>query len=141
MSVNRSANMGRADSLLAQQVREGKAGSTIESNLKKMGVDPKNVTKGDVSRMRKEYGLTWHEHQNKQTMQLIQKELHGTIPHKGGISALKQEANIAAKETMSTTVDAARSTLGKPVEGGVTASSASATRTVGAATPATTTNS
>ena len=96
MGTIRSVNMGRADSLLAQQAREGKVGSAIEQNLRKMGVDPKNATKGDISRMRKEFGLTWHEHQNKQTMQLIQKELHGTIPHKGGISALKEEAKLAA---------------------------------------------
>ena len=96
MGTIRSVNMGQADSLLAQQVREGKVGSAIEQNLRKMGVDPKNATKGDISRMRKEFGLTWHEHQNKQTMQLIQKELHGTIPHKGGISALKEEAKLAA---------------------------------------------
>ena len=96
MGTIRSVNMGQADSLLAQQVREGKAGSAIEKNLRKMGVDLKNATKGDVSRMRKEFGLTWHEHQNKHTMQLISKELHGTIPHKGGISALKEEAKLVA---------------------------------------------
>ena len=96
MGTIRSVNMGQADSLLAQQVREGKAGSAIEKNLRKMGVDLKNATKGDVSRMRKEFGLTWHEHQNKHTMQLISKELHGTIPHRGGISALKEEAQLAA---------------------------------------------
>lgn len=96
MGTIRSVNMGRADSLLAQQVREGKVGSAIERNLQKMGVDLKKATKGDISRMRKEFGLTWHEHQNKHTMQLIQKELHGTVPHKGGISALKEEARLVA---------------------------------------------
>jgi len=112
MGTIRSVNMGRADSLLAQQAREGKVGSAIEQNLRKMGVDPKNATKGDISRMRKEFGLTWHEHQNKQTMQLIQKELHGTIPHKGGISALKEESKLAANVSSGATAGAVQASSG-----------------------------
>ena len=138
MGVNRSANMGRADSLLAQQVREGKAGSAIEKNLQKMGVDPKKATKGDISRMRKEYGLTWHEHQNKQTMQLIRKELHGTIPHKGGISALKQDAKVAANTTTSTTSDAAKPTAQAATGATTTAADSSGSATAGSTTSSTT---
>lgn len=97
MIADRSVNMAKADSLLAQQVRNGKATVEIEECLQKMGVDVKNVTKGDISRMRKQFGLTWHEHQDMKTMQLLSKELHGSIPHSGGIAALKQEARDAAE--------------------------------------------
>lgn len=102
MVLDRQANFAKADSLLAQQVRNGKATAEIEKCLQKMGVDIKNVSKGDISRMRKQFGLTWHEHQNMKTMQLLPKELHGSLPHSGGISALRQEATDAATTTSTT---------------------------------------
>ena len=102
MVLDRQANFAKADSLLAQQVRNGKATAEIEKCLQKMGVDIKNVSKGDISRMRKQFGLTWHEHQNMKTMQLLPKELHGSLSHSGGISALRQEATDAATTTSTT---------------------------------------
>lgn len=107
MTTGRPANFGQADSLLAQKVRAGKAGPEIEANLREMGVNPSNATKGDISAMRNRYGYTWHEHQDKQTMQLISKELHGTVSHKGGISVLKEEARMAAASTETDTAQSA----------------------------------
>ena len=95
--VKRPINFGKGDSILAQQVRNGKAEPSIVRSLKRMGVNPKYVTKGDISRFRRKFNLTWHEHQNGHTLQLIPKELHGTIPHRGGISVLKDNAISPAK--------------------------------------------
>lgn len=125
MTTNRAKNMAQADSRLAAKVRAGKANPEITNKLKQMGVDPKNATKGDIARMRKKYGLTWHEHQNKQSMQLISKELHGTVSHKGGISALKQEEKLASKASTSTASDTAKSTA-KTAEGAAAGSPSSA---------------
>jgi hypothetical protein len=43
-------------------------------------------------------------------MQLIHKELHGTIPHRGGISVLKQEEKLAAQAATSAASESANST-------------------------------
>ncbi len=95
--VKRPINFGKGDSILAQQVRNGKAEPSIVRGLKRMGVNPKHATKGDISRFRRQFNLTWHEHQNGHTLQLIPKELHGTIPHKGGISVLKEKTLPSAR--------------------------------------------
>ena len=110
MSTNRTKNFAQADSQLAEKVRAGKADQRIVQMLERNGVDPKTATKGDIARLRSKEGLTWHEHQDKQTMQLIHKELHGTIPHRGGISVLKQEEKLAAQAATSAASESANST-------------------------------
>lgn len=40
---------------------------------------------------RKENGYTWHECRDKITMQKVPNEVHGNIPHSGGISEAKKE--------------------------------------------------
>ena len=114
MTTNRAKNFAQADSQLAAKVRSGKADSSIVQMLERNGVDPKNATKGDIARLRAKEGLTWHEHQDMQTMQLIPKELHGTIPHKGGISALKQEEKLSAQSAASTASESISSAAKAP---------------------------
>jgi len=41
-----------------------------------------------ATRFRRAQGLTWHHHQDGYTMQLIPTDLHGTVPHSGGVSTL-----------------------------------------------------
>lgn len=101
MFTNRAKNFAQADSQLAEKVRAGNADQSIMQMLERNGVAPKTATKGDIARLRSKEGLTWHEHQDKQTMQLVHKELHGTIPHRGGISVLKQEEKMAAQTATS----------------------------------------
>lgn len=110
MTTDRAKNFAQADSQLAAKVRAGKADPELVQMLERKGVDPQNATKGDIARLRKKDGLTWHEHQDKQTMQLIPKELHGSISHKGGISALKHEEKLATQSTATAMSDAAAST-------------------------------
>jgi hypothetical protein len=110
MTTTRAKNYAQADSKLAAKARAGKAGSEVEKGLKQMGVDPRKATKGDIKKYREKNGLTWHEHQDKQTMQLIPNELHGTIHHKGGISVLKQEGKTVAKSATSVATKSANST-------------------------------
>jgi len=110
MTTNRTKNFAQADTKLAEKVRAGKADQRIVQMLERNGVDPKTATKGDIARLRSQEGLTWHEHQDKQTMQLINKELHGTISHRGGISVLKQEEKLAAQSAASAATESANST-------------------------------
>lgn len=45
----------------------------------------------EVEKWRKENGYTWHECENCKTMQLVPSEVHGNIPHSGGISEYKKQ--------------------------------------------------
>ncbi|MBI9109965.1 HNH endonuclease [Maridesulfovibrio ferrireducens] len=45
-----------------------------------------------VREYRKENKLTWHEHEDTKTMQLVKTEVHGNIPHVGGIANKKNSA-------------------------------------------------
>lgn len=44
-----------------------------------------------VKEYRKENQLTWHEHEDMNTLQLVPSEVHGNIPHSGGVAAKKSE--------------------------------------------------
>ena len=68
MSENRSDNFTRAD----------------EEHAKKRGCAPE-----EVREWRKANGYTWHECADTKTMQKVPTEVHGNVPHKGGISVLK----------------------------------------------------
>lgn len=91
MSADRAKNFAQGDSILAEKLRAGKADQSFVQMLERNGIDPKYVTKGDIARFRGDAGLTWHEHQDMKTMQLLSKELHSMIPHSGGIAKVKQE--------------------------------------------------
>lgn len=79
-SADRQKNFAQADEKLAAKWSE-------ESQD---GKD--NWTAQDVRRYRQENGLTWHEHQDCKTMQLVPKEIHNNIPHEGGICVKKKQA-------------------------------------------------
>ncbi len=69
-SDDRSLNFAQADEALAE----------------KHGCSPE-----DVEKWRKENRYTWHECQDCQTMQKVPTEIHGNIPHSGGISVFKSQ--------------------------------------------------
>lgn len=65
---NRASNFDQADEVLAKQW---------------------NCTPEDVAKWRKENKYTWHEKSDCKTMQLVPTEVHGNVPHSGGISSYK----------------------------------------------------
>lgn len=69
-SDNRAANFDQADEALA----------------KKLGCEPE-----DVAQWRKDHKYTWHEKSDCKTMQLVPTEVHGNVPHSGGVSKYKAE--------------------------------------------------
>ena len=80
---DRNANFTQADEKLADQW-------TSESK------DGRTWTPQDVKEYRKENNLSWHERRDKKTLDLVPQEIHGNIPHSGGISALKNSQNQTA---------------------------------------------
>lgn len=44
----------------------------------------------DVKNFRKEYSYTWHECKDMKTMQCVPSIVHNNIPHRGGVSEVKQ---------------------------------------------------
>ncbi len=75
---DRYANFTQADEKLAQQW-------TIE------GKNGKEWTPQDIKQYRKENNLTWHERSDMKTMDLVPQEIHGNVPHSGGISEKKNQ--------------------------------------------------
>ena len=69
-SEDRDSNFAQADEKLAE-----KKGGTPE----------------EVREWRKENGYTWHECKDCKTMQEVPTEVHGNVPHSGGISEIKKE--------------------------------------------------
>ncbi len=85
-STDRQKNFAQADENLSKKwSEEGKIGK-------------KNWTAQDVRQYRQENSLTWHEHQDCKTMQLVPKEIHNNIPHEGGICVKKQQTILARRE-------------------------------------------
>ena len=77
-TINRDDNFYQADQNLAEQwsqeKKDGKSDWTIS----------------DIRQYRKEEKLTWHERSDMQNMDLVPQEVHGNIPHTGGISKKKK---------------------------------------------------
>jgi hypothetical protein len=69
-SENRDDNFDAADEKLAEQ---------------------RGCTKEEVRQWRKENHYTWHERSDMKTMEKVPTEVHGNIPHEGGIAAKKKE--------------------------------------------------
>ena len=69
-SSDRAYNFDQADKKLAEQ---------------------RGCTPEEVAKWRKEHGYTWHECSDCRTMQKVPTEVHGNIPHSGGISAKKEQ--------------------------------------------------
>lgn len=75
-STERNENFTQADENLAEQwTSEGK--------------DGKEWSPQDIKEYRKENNLSWHERSDMKTMDLTPQEVHGNVPHSGGISAAK----------------------------------------------------
>ena len=55
-----------------------------EAEALKRGCQPQ-----EVAEWRKEHNITWHERGDCKTMDLMPNEIHGNIPHSGGISQIK----------------------------------------------------
>ena len=71
---DRDANFDQADEKLAEQ---------------------KGCTPEEVAKWRKENGYTWHECKDCKTMQKVPTEVHGNVPHSGGVAEYKSKNNNA----------------------------------------------
>ncbi|MBE6424210.1 MAG: hypothetical protein E7024_12215 [Succinivibrio dextrinosolvens] len=71
-SDNRDSNFSQADEKLAEQ---------------------RGCTPEEVAKWRQEHKYTWHECSDCKTMQKVPTEIHGNIPHSGGISVYKNKEN------------------------------------------------
>ena len=69
-SDDRSSNFDQADEKLAEQ---------------------RGCTPEEVAKWRKENGYTWHESKDCKTMMKVPTEVHGNIPHSGGVSEYKAQ--------------------------------------------------
>ena len=67
-SDDRSSNFDQADQKMAEQ---------------------RGCTPEEVAAWRKENGYTWHECKDCKTMQKVPTEVHGNVPHSGGVSEHK----------------------------------------------------
>ena len=76
MSGDRSANFTQADEALAAKI-------TAETGIE--------VSAADVKRYRTDGQKTWHEVEDRQTMQLVPREIHESARHRGGVSQAKYE--------------------------------------------------
>ena len=77
-TTDRDDNFYQADQNLAQQWNE----------KNKNGKNDWSIS--DIRKYRKEEKLTWHERSDMQNMDLVPQEVHGNIPHTGGISKKKK---------------------------------------------------
>ena len=69
-SDDRSSNFDQADEKMAEQ---------------------RGCTPEEVAKWRKENGYTWHELKDCATMMKVPTEVHGNIPHSGGVSEYKSQ--------------------------------------------------
>lgn len=84
-STERNINFTQADEKLAEQwTSEGK--------------DGKEWSAQDIKEYRKDNNLSWHERSDMKTLDLTPQEVHGNVPHSGGISAAKNNLNQNNKE-------------------------------------------
>ena len=51
----------------------------------------KGCSPEEVAKWREENKYTWHECRDCMTMQKVPREVHGNIPHSGGISEIKSQ--------------------------------------------------
>lgn len=86
-TVSRPKNFAQADSKLAEIYN-------------KQGLNEHAWTKGDIARLRKSEGLTWHERADMKTLDLVKSDLHANVSHSGGISELKKVMNNATNNTV-----------------------------------------
>ncbi|WP_439238607.1 HNH endonuclease [Lonepinella sp. BR2919] len=90
-TTERSKNFSQADKAMAEKV------NSDPEAAQKIGLQPP-VTARDIANYRKENNMTWHESKDCKTMQLVPQEIHGNVPHAGGISEMKKQINSETKE-------------------------------------------
>ena len=78
-SENRYQNFTQADEKLAQQWTEEQHGG-------------KSWSPQDVREYRNDNNLTWHERSDMKTMDLVPADVHGNVPHSGGVYEAKRAA-------------------------------------------------
>jgi hypothetical protein len=64
------------------------SGGNFDQADKKLA-EQRGCTAEEVRQWRIDNNYTWHEMQDCKTMQKVPREVHGNIPHDGGISKLK----------------------------------------------------
>lgn len=79
-STDRNANFTQADEQLAEQ-------------WSAVGKDGREWSPQDIKEYRQENNLSWHERSNMKTVDLTPQEVHGNVPHSGGISVAKSMNN------------------------------------------------
>ncbi len=77
-TTDRDDNFYQADQNLAQQWNKENKSEKNDWSI------------SDIRKYRKEEKLTWHERSDMQNMDLVPQEVHGNIPHTGGISKKKK---------------------------------------------------
>jgi len=77
---DRNGNFTQADENLAERWTEE-------------AKDGKEWLAQDIKDYRKENNLSWHERSDMKTLDLVPQEVHGNVPHSGGISAAKNNLN------------------------------------------------
>ncbi len=85
-TTQRDDNFYQADQNLANQWNQ-------ESTTGKS-----NWSISDVKQYRKEKKLTWHERNDMKSMDLVPQEVHGNIPHSGGISKAKKKIQLEEED-------------------------------------------
>ena len=76
MSEHRPSNYSQADEALAAKI-SADTGTT--------------VTAAEIENYRKNNRLTWHEVEDRETMQLVPRDIHDSARHRGGVSQAKYE--------------------------------------------------
>lgn len=82
-SLERALNFTQADELLAKKWTQVNKGG-------------RSWSPQDIFEYRKEHNLSWHERKDMKTLDLVSQEIHGNVPHSGGISKLKELQNKTA---------------------------------------------
>ncbi|WP_418186551.1 HNH endonuclease [Aliarcobacter lanthieri] len=77
-TTNRDDNFFQADKNLAQKWNQKKRNQKDDWSI------------SNIREYRKEKKLTWHERSDMKNMDLVPQEIHGNIPHSGGISKKKR---------------------------------------------------
>ncbi len=92
---NRARNFAQARSRLADEIRQGElVHDDILNYLKENNIARTDITPAHIRDMEHNLNLTWHEMPDMKTLQLMPSELHGAIPHSGGISRYKELHNL-----------------------------------------------
>ena len=74
----------------------------LKSSIEQMN---RPLTRTDISKIRAEYGYTWHECEDTFTAQLVPTDIHESISHAGGVSVVNNMDIIAKKQRLKSMTD------------------------------------